>query len=117
MVTALSCLVGAFAVIGAARAQGALVDPTRPATASDAGSAPQNGVVRVQAIVSRAKTRVAVVDGRLVRAGDRIAGVLIEEVTPEGVRYSQDGRHGFVRVQVPKPLPVRRTPVPQRDVP
>jgi len=115
--TALGCLLGAVTGAGEARADGALVDPTRPATASDEVREPQSGIVHVQAIVSRAHTQVAIVDGRLVRAGDRIAGLLIEEVTPEGVRFLQNGRRGFARVQSPKPLPVRHAPRPQRDVP
>ncbi|HYB66314.1 MAG TPA: hypothetical protein VEC59_13790 [Steroidobacteraceae bacterium] len=94
---------------GAARAGNPLADPTRPVTAADsAAAAPEPGGVRVQAVVIRPGSRVAVVDGRLVRAGDRIADIFIEEVTPEGVRYSQDGHSRFARLRCPPPLPVRR---------
>ena len=108
----------AIALAGAAQAGNLLVDPTRPASAPEsAGAVSESGGVHVQAIVSRAGSRVAIVDGKLVHAGDRIANILIEEVTPEGVRYSQGGQSGFARLQCPKALPVRHTPTPQRDVP
>ena len=102
----------------AVQAGNLLVDPTRPMTAGDSRvAAPESGGVHVQAIVIRAGSRVAVVDGRVVRAGDRIASLLIEEVTPEGVRYSQDGHSRFARLKCPTPLPVRRGAAPQRDLP
>lgn len=106
-----------LAAAGAARAQ--LVDPTRPMSATDTPAAPSEaGGVRVQAVVIRAGSRVAVVDGRVVRAGDRIANVTIEEVTPDGVRYSQDGHSRFARLKSPTPLSVRRGGAPlQRDPP
>ena len=110
-------VVAAAVGVGAARADGPLVDPTRPISTTDSVSAVQAGGVHVQAIVSRARTQVAIVDGRVVRAGDRIADVLIEEVTPEGVRYLQNGQRGFARAPLTKPLAVRRARVPQRDVP
>lgn len=110
----------ALAVQGAeaAHAGNLLVDPTRPMTATDSPvAAPESGGVHVQAIVIRADSRVAVVDGRVVRAGDRIANVYIEEVTPEGVRYLQDGHSRFARLKCPALLPVRRGAAPQRDLP
>ena len=103
---------------GAARAGNALVDPTRPATATDTVvTAAEPGAMRVQAIVIRASSRVAIVDGHLVHAGDRIANRFIEEVTPEGVRYSQDGHSHFARLRCLKELPVRRGALPQRELP
>lgn len=121
-VRALALIVALSAVsvlaAGAANAGNLLVDPTRPMTAVDSPvAAPQPGGVHVQAIVIRAGSRVAVVDGRVVHAGDRIANVFIEEVTPEGVRYSQDGHSRFARLKCPTPLPVRRGAPAQRDLP
>ncbi len=101
----------------AARANG-LVDPTRPAGATDpVAAAPEPGEVRVQAIIRRDGSRVAVVDGRVVHAGDRIASVTIEEVTPDGVRYSLDGRSRFARLKCPTPLTVRHGAPAQRGLP
>lgn len=112
------CLVCVVAACEAAHAANPLVDPTRPVSATDsAAAAPEPGGVHVQAIVIRADSRVAVVDGRVVRAGDHIASVFIEEVTPEGVRYSQGGHSRFARLKCPTPLPVRRGAAPQRDLP
>ena len=112
------CAVCVVAACEAAHAGNVLVDPTRPISATDSPvAAREPGGVHVQAIVIRADSRVAVVDGRVVRAGDRIANVYIEEVTPEGVRYLQDGHSRFVRLKCPTPLPVRRGAAPQRDLP
>jgi len=107
-----------LAAAGAAHAGTPLVDPTRPMSATDpAPAAAEPGGVRVQAVVIRPGSRVAVVDGRLVHAGDRIANLLIEEVTPEGVRYSQDGHSRFARLKCPTPLTVRRGAPRLRDPP
>lgn len=103
----------------AALAGNPLVDPTRPATATDVpAEASEAGGMHVQAVVIRGGSRVAVVDGRVVRAGDRIANLVIEEVTPDGVRYSQDGHSRFARLKSPTPLSVRHGGAPsQRDPP
>ena len=111
------CLLPLLVAAGVVRGNG-LVDPTRPVTATDpAVAASETGAMHVQAVVIRAGSRVAVVDGRLVRAGDRIANALIEEVTPDGVRYSQAGHSRFARLKSPTPLTVRRGAQSQRDVP
>jgi hypothetical protein len=107
----------ALAAAAAAHAGNPLVDPTRPVTAADSAAAPETGGVRVQAIVIRPGSRVALVEGRLVHAGDRIGSLLIEAVTPEGVRYSQDGHTRFARLRCPTPLTVRRGAPSPRDPP
>ena len=108
----------ALAALQAAHAGNPLVDPTRPMSATDSvAAAPEPGGVRVQAVVIRPGSQVAVVDGRLVHAGDRIGNVLIEEVTPEGVRYSLDGHSRFARLKCPTPLTVRRGAPAPRDPP
>jgi hypothetical protein len=117
-VTVAVCVVCVVCACEAARAGNLLVDPTRPVSATDSPlAAREPGGVHVQAIVIRADSRVAVVDGRVVRAGDHIANVFIEEVTPEGVRYSQDGHSRFARLKCPTPLPLRRGVAPKRDLP
>jgi hypothetical protein len=92
-----------------------LLDPTRPSTASDTG-AEDTGGVHVQAIILREGTRVAIVSGHLVHAGDRLGGVLIEEVTPEGVRYLQNGHSVFARLAAGTVV-VRRAPASGEHVP
>ena len=110
---ALSALLALLSGATAARAAEALIDPTRPSTLVAAHA---DGGIRVQAIISRGTERVAIVDGHLVRAGDRIADALIEAVTPEGVRYSQNGHRAFARLAV-LTLAVRRPPTHRNQVP
>ncbi len=67
-------------------------DPMRPP-----GSAPVNaGPARSTAFklegVIAGSVRVAIVNGRLVHAGDDVAGAHIIEVLVDGVRYSRAGR-------------------------
>ena len=107
---AVLCVAAAFAAANALRASEALVDPTRPSSSGPArGTASEAGGVHLQAIVSRAGSRVAIVNGRIVRTGDRFADIFIEEVTPEGVRYVQGRRSGFARLHTVA-LPVRSAP-------
>jgi hypothetical protein len=104
------CIAAALAAANSLRASEALVDPTRPAPSGPArDKPPEAGGVRLQAIVSRPGSRVAIVNGRIVRAGDRFTNIFIEEVTPEGVRYVQGGRSGFARLHNAA-LPVRSAP-------
>lgn len=115
MRTKAPCLaLASLALVGAAsRAHGVqpLTDPTRPTAASDRGVEDASGV-QLQALIVRAGTRVAIVSGHLVRAGDRIGDVRIEAVTPEGVRYSQNGHSAFARLAAGTVI-VRRAPAPR----
>jgi MSHA biogenesis protein MshK len=84
-------------------------DPMRPpgsapATARLANSASLN----LEGVIS-GTARVAIVNGRLVRAGDEVGGARIIEVLINGVRYSRAGHvqtlllpgvHPFSRVRV-----------------
>lgn len=84
------CL-AALVLAGAAHAQ-AFRDPMRPP-----GSAPaKSAVAKVSAFklegVISGTVRVAIVNGRLVRAGDEVAGARIVEVMAGGVRYIRGGR-------------------------
>jgi hypothetical protein len=102
---------------GAFAAPEGLVDPTRPAsaTAIPATLTDASGI-RVQAVFIRADSSVAIVNGRLVKAGDHIAGVSIEAVTAAGVRYTQAGHPGFATVHETR-LDVRTTAPNKKDVP
>jgi hypothetical protein len=112
----LSALLCLTAVSGAAAHGGdALVDPTRPGSA--AAPRRHTGGLQVQAIITRAGARIAIVDGQLVHAGDHLANVVIEEVTPEGIRYSKNnGRMGFARLPG-REISIRRVTVAQKGVP
>jgi hypothetical protein len=100
------CLAILISQAATAHGDASLADPTRPATAVARRS--HSGALQVQAIITRAGSRTAIVDGRVVHAGDRLANILIEEITPLGVRYSITGaarkRHlqrGFARLPSP----------------
>jgi len=93
---ALACALVLAGTAGLAGA-GQLLDPTRPSAASGAETEDTGGV-HVQAIILRAGARVAIVSGHLVHAGDRLGNVVIEEVTPEGVRYTEHGHSVFARL-------------------
>ncbi|MGH8221009.1 MAG: hypothetical protein ACREUT_20950 [Steroidobacteraceae bacterium] len=93
-----ACLAAAL-IAGAAgaRAGERLVDPTRPPSAA---AAVTSDALHVEAVILREGSRIAIVDGRIVRAGDRLGDTRIEEVTAEGVRYFRHGRSGFARLTV-----------------
>lgn len=80
-----------------------LVDPTRPSTSAGHSAAASHACgVCVEAIITRQEGSFAVVNGRVVRAGDRLSDISIEEVTPEGVKYLQAGHRGFARLHQEK---------------
>jgi MSHA biogenesis protein MshK len=67
-------------------------DPMRPAGAAPAAArvaAP--AALRLEGVINGAE-RVAIVSGRVVRAGDLVLGATILEVLPNGVRLSRAGR-------------------------
>ena len=98
-----------------AHAGDTLVDPTRPVTAS-AQVRHAEDVLRVEAILDREGQRIAIVGGKVVRAGDRLSWGQIQEVTATGVRYVADGRIQFMTLDVPK-LKVRRVSATQGEAP
>jgi len=90
-----------------------LIDPTRPANAPTKSSSAVRSieaVARVTAIFKSGDRRVAVLDGRVVKAGDRIGDVVIQEVLADGVRYTRAGRVEIVRI--PKQAAVVRSEKP-----
>jgi hypothetical protein len=77
---------------------GELRDPMRPAfvpapaRAPDAAPRPSTGnAIKLEGVIGGEK-RVAIVNGRLVRAGDSVAGARILEVLANGVRYERAGK-------------------------
>ena len=93
----LACLAALFAAACTARAGEGLVDPTRPTSRVAAPESVGDGI-HVEAVILRAGSRVAIVNGHIVRAGDHLGDTLIEEVTADGVRYSQHGHSAFARL-------------------
>ena len=84
-----------------------LADPTRPPQTSEASSRPAQESVRVEAVLRSKERELAIVNGKIVRAGDRVGGVLIEEILVDGIRYVRDGQLHVARLQ-PASMPVRR---------
>jgi hypothetical protein len=84
-----------------------LVDPTRPPQAPSPSSDPSHEGVRVEAVLRSAERDLAIVNGKIVRAGDRVAGVRIEAILPDGVRYVRDGQVRVARLQ-PASIAVRQ---------
>jgi MSHA biogenesis protein MshK len=84
-----------------------LIDPTRPPQAPSPSSDPSYEGLRVEAVLRSAERDLAIVNGKIVRAGDRVAGVQIEAILPDGIRYVRDGQVRVARLQ-PASIPVRQ---------
>ncbi|HEY8539996.1 MAG TPA: hypothetical protein VIL28_14095 [Steroidobacteraceae bacterium] len=68
-----------------------LVDPTRPPMFKTPEPTRQSAL-KLEAVLSSGTTRVAIVNGKLVRAGDRIGAAHITEILAHGIRYTLNGR-------------------------
>ena len=84
-----------------------LVDPTQPAHTRPANNGDTLSAVRVEAILQNGERRLAIINGKVVRAGDRVGSIQILEVTNDGVRYSRGGEVGVARLSE-KAMQVRR---------
>jgi MSHA biogenesis protein MshK len=83
-----------------------LVDPTQPAYARPTNTSETLPAVRVEAILQSGERRLAIVNGKVVRAGDRLGAIQILEVSTDGVRYSRGGETNVARL-TGKPMQVR----------
>jgi len=99
-----TCLAVLLLALGAQAAANGLADPTRPPRGPAVSTRPQ---VRVEAVLRSADRQVAIVNGKVVRAGDRVAGVLIDEILADGVRYVRDGQIHTARLR-PASIEVRQ---------
>ncbi len=93
----------------AAKAAGAdrLIDPTRPPEARTTPVAVAQEGVRVEAVMRSRDRNLAIVNGRVVRAGDHINGIRVAEILADGVRYERDGQTHVARINNPS-VQVRR---------
>lgn len=87
-----------------------LVDPTRPSNAKAATAPARQNAFRLEAILTSNGTPIAIVSGKVVRAGDSVGGARIDAVLADGVRYTKDGRSQTARLE-PKVMQVRRNVV------
>jgi MSHA biogenesis protein MshK len=74
-----------------------LADPTRPAsmplaTTPAAVSSAAVGTLKLEAIVHSNERRLAIVNGKLLRVGERLGDVRIEAISNDAVHYSRAGR-------------------------
>jgi MSHA biogenesis protein MshK len=88
-----------------------LVDPTQPAHARAANTGETLAAVRLEAILQSGERRLAIVNGKVVRAGDRLGAIQILEVNSDSVRYSRGGETSVARLAA-KPMQVRHNVVP-----
>jgi len=71
-----------------------LRDPMRPANAPAAALRRPTGVapLQLQAIMSTTGSRLAIVDGKVVRVGDKVSGALINEISSDSIHYTRGGK-------------------------
>jgi hypothetical protein len=87
----LALAIGLLAASASARS-GDLRDPMRPpGSAPSAARASAPSAMRLEGVISGA-ARVAIVNGRVVVAGDLVNGATILEVLADGVRFTRGGR-------------------------
>lgn len=91
-----------------------LADPTRPADARPETNGDTLAAVRVEAILQSGERRLAIVNGKVVRAGDRVGAIQILEVNVDGVRYSRAGESHVARLEA-RSMQVRRNVVQSEE--
>lgn len=88
-------IIAVCALVAAAAAgrvfSGDLRDPMRPAGAPTVARPAAVHALKLEGVIAGQKC-VAIVNGRLVRAGDMVAGVRILEVFPNGLRFERGGK-------------------------
>jgi hypothetical protein len=76
-----------------------LLDPTRPANARSSVSTQTVAPLRVEAILRSDERHLAIVNGKVVQAGDQVGTARIDEVLTDGVRYTRAGQTHIVRLE------------------
>lgn len=121
-----SVLLALLTVVAHPRANAAdgsppLADPTRPpASARTDAERPARQPLEVSAVFLRGNRALALVNGRLLGAGERLGSIKIEAVLPDGIRYRTAG-DGRLLTQLVGGRPVLlvksppSTPLPARD--
>ena len=88
-------IIAVLALVAAAAAgrvfSGEFRDPMRPAGASVPARPAAVQSLKLEGVIGGAK-RIAIINGRLVRAGDTVAGARILEVMAHGVRYERGNK-------------------------
>lgn len=76
-----------------------LADPTRPSHAKAPAQVQPASAIRLEAVLRSGERYVAIVNGQLVRAGDRIGDARIDEISSDAIRYTRDGQSKVLRLQ------------------
>jgi hypothetical protein len=92
-----------------------LADPTRPIDAPAIPSAKVRAAaaLKLDGIVYSASREVAIVNGRLVKAGDWIGDAHIDAIARDCVHYTREGRSHVLRLDAP--IKVRHSPAVPED--
>ena len=90
-----------------------LIDPTRPimarpVTTSAATPIQAASELKLEAILLSNDRRLAIVNGKLLRVGDRLGDTRIEAITAAAIRYSRAGRSHTLQLAQPT-IKVRRS--------
>lgn len=88
----------ALLAMGAAAQAQALRDPTRPVTARETTQSVEVAGLQLEAVMGSGVRRLAIVNGKIVRAGDRVGGALIQEIGSDSIRYTRNGRSQIARI-------------------
>lgn len=91
-------LAGLAALVPSMAGADGVRDPMRPPVAPAAEAARAVAVPVLQAVFHAAGRRVAVVNGRTVREGDTVAGLFVESIGTDSLRYRQGNRRGELRL-------------------
>ena len=83
-----------------------LVDPMRPPNARAAAST-NSEVLKLEAILVAGDKRTAIVNGKLVNAGDRLDDAVIDAITADSIRYTRRSRSYVATLTTPHPLGIR----------
>lgn len=93
-IVAVLILSGLPALSSAEAAGERLIDPTRPPQPVAVEAAPAAGAapgLRLQAVFTGPEGEAALINGRLVNPGERVAGALLRQVRTDGVLLERDG--------------------------
>lgn len=88
----------ALLALGAAAQAETLQDPTRPATVKTIKQGVTAARLQLEAVMDSGVRRIAIVNGKVVRTGDRIAGAMIEEIRDDSIRYTRQGKSEIARL-------------------
>jgi MSHA biogenesis protein MshK len=88
----------ALLALGAVVHAETLQDPTRPATVKAVSQTVEPGALQIEAILGSGGRHIAIVNGKVVREGDRIGTAIIQAIDSDSVRYTRNGRSETARI-------------------